>query len=117
MLVSPSQHECNQRLYGHLHRYLTAAIRVQEIEEDEVMVSMVRHGLGVAIMPRLAVLNINLAVRPLPTPLTRQLGVLLKVGRAGLPHVQGFIRALGRYQQSEAFAQLQRMVHQAQVLP
>ena len=54
------------------------------------MVSMVRHGLGVAIMPRLAVLNIDLAVRPLPTPLTRQLGVLLKVGRAGLPHVQGF---------------------------
>lgn len=114
VLVSPSQHDCNQRLYEHLSRYLVAGTRVQEIEEDEVMVSMVRHGLGVAIMPRLAVLNVDLLVRPLPSPLTRQLGLILKAGRAGLPHVQAFIRALTQYQQTEAFAQLQQVLHKAQ---
>lgn len=110
VLVSPSQHDCNQRLYEHLHRHLLPETRVQEIEEDEVMVSMVRHGLGVAIMPRLAVLNVELSVRPLPTPLTRQLGLLLKAGRAGLPHLQAFIRALTQYQQTEVFAELQRVL-------
>ncbi|MFC4453598.1 LysR family transcriptional regulator [Deinococcus sonorensis] len=107
VLVSPSQHACNQRLYEHLHRHLPKETRVQEIEEDEVMVSMVRHGLGVAIMPRLAVLNIDLKVRSLPTPLTRQLGLLLNASRADLPHLQAFIRAVRQYQQTKSFAALQ----------
>ncbi|WP_456833147.1 LysR family transcriptional regulator [Deinococcus sp. UYEF24] len=115
VLVSPSQNDCNQRLYEHLHRHLSPGTRVQEIEEDEVMVSMVRHGLGVAIMPRLAVLGVDLSIRPLPTPLTRQLGLLCKAGRAGLPHVQGFLRALTQYRQTDTFTQLQRILHQAQV--
>ncbi|UBV44530.1 LysR family transcriptional regulator (plasmid) [Deinococcus taeanensis] len=116
VLVSPSQHDCNERLYAHLHRHLIPGTRVQEIEEDEVMVSMVRHGLRVAIMPRLAVLNIDLTVHPLPTPLTRQLGLILKAGRAGLPHVQAFVRALTHHQQTEAFAQLQQLLHRAQAV-
>ncbi|MBZ9752854.1 LysR family transcriptional regulator [Deinococcus sp. HMF7604] len=113
VLVSPAQHDCNERLYAHLHGHLVPGTRLQETEEDEVMVSMVRHGLGVAIMPRLAVLGSDVTVRALPTPLTRQLGLLFKVGRARVPHLQAFIRAVTQYQQTAAFAQVQQALCQA----
>ncbi|GGR20400.1 LysR family transcriptional regulator [Deinococcus ruber] len=112
LLVFPAEHACNAGLHRHLHSFLLPGTVVQEIADDEVMLSMVEHRLGLAVMPRLAVLPLreSLTMSPLPVALSRTLGVAMKPGRPGLPHLRAFVEALRAYQTTPAFADLQALV-------
>lgn len=112
LLLFPEGHACNAALHRHLRTFLPTGTVVQEIAEDEVMLSMVEHGLGLAVLPRLAVLPLreSLMADPLPVPLPRGLGVAIKPGRAGLPHLRAFIEVLRAYQATPAFARLQALL-------
>ncbi|MFD1734467.1 LysR family transcriptional regulator substrate-binding protein [Deinococcus malanensis] len=115
LLLFPQEHACNATVHRHLQSFLPPDMVVQEIAEDEVMLSMVEHGLGLAVMPRLAVLPLreNLMVHPLPVPLPRVLGIAIKPGRTGLPHLRAFTEALRAYQATPAFARLQALLQSA----
>lgn len=75
--------------FGHLH-VLT------EIDQDSVTLSTVRHGLGITLMPRLALSPVpaGLVTLPLPEPLTRSLVLAALPHRAGLPLIRAFTSAL-----------------------
>ncbi|MFB9990813.1 LysR family transcriptional regulator [Deinococcus oregonensis] len=115
LLLFPAGHACNATVHRHLRTFLLPGTAVQEIAEDEVMLSMVEHGLGLAVMPRLAVLPLreSLMVHPLPVPLPRVLGVAIKSGRAGLPHLRAFTEALQAFQATPSFARLQALLQPA----
>jgi len=112
LLLFPAQQPCNAEIHRHLNTFLSTGTVVQEVAEDEVMLSMVEHGLGLAILPRLAVLPLreSLMVLTLPVPLPRVLGVGVKPGRAGLPHIRAFTEALQAYQATSAFRHLQMLL-------
>lgn len=67
-----------------------------EVEQDSVSLSMVAHGLGVTIMPRLALepLPPGLVTVPLPEPLWRSLALATLPHRAGLPLLRAFAQAV-----------------------
>lgn len=69
---------------------------VTEFEQDSVILSMVRHGLGITLMPRLALLPVpdGLVLLPLPGALTRPLSVATLPHRANLPLIRAFTAAL-----------------------
>ncbi len=112
LLLFPAQQTYNAEIHRHLEACLPAGTVVQEVAEDEVMLSMVEHGLGLAVLPRLAVMPLrkSLMVLALPEPLPRVLGAAIKPGRAGLPHLRAFTDALRAYQATAAFGQLQTLL-------
>ncbi|UQN08133.1 LysR family transcriptional regulator [Deinococcus sp. QL22] len=109
LFLFPETLACNAAIHHHIRTFLPQGTMVQEVGDDEVMLSMVEHELGLAVMPRLAVLPLreSLMLHPLPVPLPRVLGVAIKAGRAGLPHLRAFTEALRAYQATPAFARLQ----------
>ena len=112
LLIFPAQHSCNVEIHQHLNTFLPSGTVVQEVAEDEVMLSMVEHGLGLAVLPRLAVLPLRegLMALALPVPLLRVLVAVIRPGRAGLPHVRAFTEALRAYQATPAFRNLQTLL-------
>jgi DNA-binding transcriptional LysR family regulator len=87
---------CGGNVIRHLQAHGELPLDLSEISDDDVIFSMVEHGLGLAILPRLAVLPLRpgLVALPLPLPLYRTLGTALKPGRAGLPHIHALIQAI-----------------------
>ncbi|SMB84573.1 LysR family transcriptional regulator [Deinococcus hopiensis] len=112
LLLFPAHHACNAELHRHLHTFLTPDTVVEEVAEDEVMLSMVEHGLGWAVLPHLAALPLrqSLMTQPLPVPLARTLGVAIQPGRAGLPHTRAFLDALRMYRTTPEFGRLQKFL-------
>ncbi|ADV68059.1 LysR family transcriptional regulator [Deinococcus maricopensis] len=96
LLLSPAGNTCNRTLRPHLHAHGVTDPHVIEVAEDDVILAMVEHGLGIALQPRLAVtpLRAGLIALPLPTPLTRTLSIAVRPGRANLPHISALISAL-----------------------
>ncbi|EYB67338.1 LysR family transcriptional regulator [Deinococcus phoenicis] len=92
LILPPQRDSCHQRV----RRYLTARgvplTHITEVEQDSVTLSMVGHGLGVTIMPRLALLPLppGLIALPLPDPLTRPLALAVLPHRAALPLLRAF---------------------------
>lgn len=75
--------------------------QVSEIDEDDVILSMVEYGLGYTVFPRLALrgLRDTLVALPMPIspgaqPLERVIGLAIRPGRAGLPHVRALAEAV-----------------------
>ena len=95
---------CGGNVIRHLRAHGQVPPDISEISEDDVILSMVEHGLGVSVLPSLATLPLRpgLVALPLPAPLYRTLGVAIKPGRAGLPHIHAFTQALRAYQGSRA---------------
>ena len=89
-----------QSCYVNVKTYLTEHIEplgpISEGIDDDVILSMVEHGLGLTVLPQLSIapLRPSLVALPLPVRLFRTLGVAVKPGRAGLPHIHAFIEAL-----------------------
>ena len=112
LLLFPAHHACNAELHRHLATFLTPGTVVEEVAEDEVMLSMVEHGLGWAVLPHLAVVPLRqgLMTQPLPAPLSRTLGMAIQPGRAGLPHIRAFVDALRLYRTTPEFARLQKLL-------
>ena len=68
----------------------------QRVPEDSVVLSMVEHGLGLSILPRLAAepLPEKVKVFSLPTPLSRRIGVAIAPENADSPLISSFIEAV-----------------------
>ena len=89
---------CTRLVLNHLQDLQVTPGAVMEFADDDVIYSMVAHGLGVAIQPRLATLPLrsDLITRSVSTSFTRSLVVATLPGRASLPHIRTFIAAVRR---------------------
>jgi DNA-binding transcriptional LysR family regulator len=96
LLISPRGTPCHQLTITYLHGLGIDASGATEIDQDSVILGMVRHGLGVTLQPRLALLPVpdGLVLLPLPEPLSRPLSLATLPHRAGLPLIQAFTAAL-----------------------
>lgn len=96
LLLAPGPNTCNLRVMGYLRRCGVQPGQVTEITEDSVILGMVAHGLGVSVMPRLALepLPDGLVALPLPERLMRPLALATLPHRANLPVLRAFTTAL-----------------------
>lgn len=96
MLLPPGQNSCYQRVRGYLEPLGMFPNQITEIDQDSVILGMVGHGLGVAVMPRLALepTPAGLVLLPLPEPLTRPLALAVLPHRANLPLIRAFTAEL-----------------------
>ncbi|CAM3945241.1 LysR family transcriptional regulator [Deinococcus marmoris] len=96
LLLSPRGDACFQRIETYLGRLGVETSGATTFEQDSVTLGMVRHGLGITLMPRLALLPVpdGLVTLPLPEALTRPLVVAAMPHRAGLPLIRAFTAAL-----------------------
>lgn len=88
--------ECTLTVRDHWQRCRQGLKIAYEIKEDSTIVSMVSQGLGAAVLPRLAALPIppGIAVRTLPNPLVRIIGVAMASDRLQAPPVFAFMELL-----------------------
>ena len=96
LLLPPSSNTCHRHVRDYLEPLGHFPGRTTEIEQDSVILGMVAHGLGAAVLPRLALepAPAGLAVLPLPRPLSRPLGLAALPHRAQLPLLRAFTEAL-----------------------
>ncbi|WP_412029727.1 LysR family transcriptional regulator [Deinococcus yunweiensis] len=96
LLLPPGLNSCHVRVQSYLRPLGISPAAVTEIDQDSVILGMVRHGLGVTVMPRLALLPLpeGLVALPLPQSLTRPLAVATLPHRAHLPVIRTFTAAL-----------------------
>ncbi|MFC4453526.1 LysR family transcriptional regulator [Deinococcus sonorensis] len=96
LLMPSASDTCHANVRAHLDRHAGVAGALSEVPDDNVILSMVEHGLGVTVMADLAMrpLSPQLLALPLPVPLTRTLGVVVKPGRSGLPHIRALIESV-----------------------
>ncbi|WP_407570770.1 LysR family transcriptional regulator [Deinococcus altitudinis] len=99
VLMLPSAGDtCNILVHSYLREYHQEVPPVIEVENDSVTLGMVAHGLGHAILPRLAVLPLPAGLRlmRLPTTLRRTLSVAVMPARASLPIIAAMTESLRR---------------------
>lgn len=96
LMLPSSGDNCNLLVHAYLREHRQPAPQVIEVENDSVTLGMVAHGLGHAILPRLAVLPLppGLWLLPLPAPLQRELSVAVLPARASLPIIAAMIASL-----------------------
>lgn len=95
-LLPPCRDTCHQRVRRYLEVQGISLSEVVEIGQDSVLLSMVEHGLGLTIMPRLALrpLSAGLLALPLPERLLRPLALATLPHRANLPIIRAFTAVL-----------------------
>ena len=107
LYLPPEKDSCHIRVRRYLEKRGAALDGLTENAQDSVILSMVAHGLGVTIMPRLALhpLPAGLVTLPLPEPLLRPLALAVLPHRAHLPLLRAFsetlVRSLNRAEQSK----------------
>lgn len=96
LILPPGRDSCHQRIRRYLGEHGVPLTGLTEVEQDSVTLSMVGHGLGVTVMPRLALLPLppGLTALPLPQPLTRPLALAVLPQRAALPVLRAFTQAV-----------------------
>jgi len=84
---------CSTELREHLALHHVEVTPSYTAEEDSVVISMVSHGLGFAMLPRLAALPLPAGVRTanLPVPLSRRIVIAVDPRRASAPLVRRFV--------------------------
>ncbi|WP_420596662.1 LysR family transcriptional regulator [Deinococcus sp.] len=96
LLVPPLTGPPYQDVVAFLKSHGALSRSVSEVDEDDVILSMVEHGLGITIFPRLALGHLSPALmfQPLPETISRVIGLVIRPGRAGLPHVRALSEAV-----------------------
>ncbi|WP_241191241.1 LysR family transcriptional regulator [Deinococcus psychrotolerans] len=96
LLLPPLSSPANQPVLAFLRRHQALSRNITEVDEDDVILSMVEYGLGITIFPRLAIgtLSRSLTTAALPEPLERVIGLVIRPGRAALPHVRALSEAV-----------------------
>ena len=87
-LLTPAYRQVLELLRSHQ----ALSRNVTEVDEDDVILSMVEYGLGISIFPRLALggllsnsgRNTAIVIEPLPELLERTIGLVIRPGRASL---------------------------------
>ncbi len=87
---------CNKRINQHWEAHVGPLEPALRIHEDSVILGMVAQGLGISILPRLAVQPLPLGVRatPLPTPLERRISLAVTRRRLTTPAIREFVAAV-----------------------
>lgn len=95
-LIVPSTNTCSLRIRNHLSKSNHPLNIAYEVREDSTIVSMVRQGLGAAILPRLAAEPVppRIQVCTLPVPLERTIGTAVLTNTFQTPAVFAFLDAL-----------------------
>jgi len=110
LILPPGQSTCHLRVRRYLTHLGVPLGTVTEIEQDSVILSMVEYGLGITVMPRLALLPLppGLVALPLPEPLIRPLSLAVLPHRAGLPVIRAFTEAVLNSVRQVGFPPLER---------
>ncbi len=93
LITAPTTDACSIFLQTHFAKHGQTLRSVQEVTEDSTMISMVRQGLGVAVLPRLAAepLPADLQIYSLPEQLERIIGVSILAEALHPPAVFAFL--------------------------
>lgn len=104
LLLPPGHNSCSQRVLSYLEPLGMLPECITEIDQDSVILGMVGHGLGITVMPRLALEPAppGLVVLPLPETLSRPLALAVLPHRANLPLIRAFTQALTASLQTSA---------------
>ncbi|MBD3881591.1 LysR family transcriptional regulator [Phormidium tenue FACHB-886] len=104
LILPPEDDSCRLRIQNHLGGLRQRLEPAYEVREDSTTVSMVRQGLGVAILPRLAAepLPPDIQLRSLPTPLERVMGVATLAEASQTPATYAFLETLKQISRSLA---------------
>ncbi|MFD1730961.1 LysR family transcriptional regulator substrate-binding protein [Deinococcus malanensis] len=96
LYLPPERDSCHLRVLRYLASQGVSTAGVFPITQDSVTLGLVSHGLGVTVMPRLALLPLppGLVALPLPQPLMRPLALGVLPHRAGLPIIRAFTATL-----------------------
>lgn len=96
LMLPASGDNCNLLVHAYLREHGQVLPPVIEVENDSVTLGMVAHGLGHAILPRLAVLPLPPGLRTLALPVTlqRELHVAVLPARASLPIIAAMTSSL-----------------------
>ena len=96
LILPPEDDSCRSQIQHHLTELKQQLQPAYEVREDSTVVSMVRQGLGVAILPRLAAepLPPDIQLCPLPTPLERIIGVATLANAPQTPASYAFLDTL-----------------------
>jgi DNA-binding transcriptional LysR family regulator len=96
LILSPAGDSCRELFLHHLTSLGKSLKPTYEVREDSTIVSMIRQGLGVGIIPRLAAepIPIGIQKRSLPNPLERVIGVAILADALQSPAVYAFLDTL-----------------------
>lgn len=96
LILSPEGDSCRELFLHHLTSLGKSLKPTYEVREDSTIVSMIRQGLGVGIIPRLAAepIPIGIQTRSLPNPLERVIGVAILADALQSPAVYAFLDTL-----------------------
>lgn len=88
---------CGRMVLEHVHRHVGVPLKVQSIRDDVAIASMAQRGIGIGLLPRLAVDDVGdaLALVPLEPTLTRTIVVAIRADGLKLPAVRAFLATLG----------------------
>jgi DNA-binding transcriptional LysR family regulator len=102
LILPPEDDSCRSLIQGHWDRFNQSLKPTYEFREDSTAVSMVRQGLGVAILPQLAAepLPPDIQLRSLPVPLERVIGVATLVDAPLTPASYAFVDMLKQISRS-----------------
>jgi DNA-binding transcriptional LysR family regulator len=102
LILPPEDDSCREYIQRHLVRMHQSIKPTYEVREDSTIVSMVRQGLGISIMARLAAepLPPEIQVRSLPVALERIIGVAILADKLQPPAIYAFLETLKEMSQS-----------------
>jgi len=102
LILPPEDDTCRSQIQRHLTQVDQSLKPMYEVREDSTIVSMVRQGLGVSLLPRLAAepLPAGVQTRPLPVPLERIIGVATLSDAAQPPAIYAFLDTLREMRRS-----------------
>jgi DNA-binding transcriptional LysR family regulator len=87
---------CNKRIRQHWETHVGPLEPTLRIHEDSVILGMVAQGLGISVLPRLAIEPLPLGVRatPLPTPLERRISLAVTRRQLKTPAIREFVASV-----------------------
>ena len=87
---------CMRHLRAHWAEHGLRLEGEYRIRQDSVIVSMVAQGLGISVLPTLAIhpLPAGVTAYPLPAPLERRLGIAVTRRKMTVPAIRAFVQAL-----------------------
>jgi len=104
---------CGRNLHEHLKTAAPFLPIVYDILEDSTIVSMVKQGLGAAILPRLAAepIPVEVNIYSLPVPLHRTIGIATVAKALHIPSVFAFLELLRQFDFQSLAAQIMQNKH------
>jgi len=98
LLVLPSEIDCGVSIEKHFKELELSLEGVQRVRDDSTLIQMAAKGVGVGILPRLAVEHADYVRKvPLSPPLERHIYLQVRHGALRLPSVRVFLHLLAEF--------------------